>query len=108
LRAGGCELIRAGTITEGLEELRALLDFLRPGDVLMATRIDRLARSIADLQDIVRIVEARGDVFKGPERRQPEGSRRQGRARPRASRICTNRSSWANQTQRLVVLTRHD
>ena len=33
---------------------------LRKGDVLMVTRIDRLARSIGDLQDIVRAVRARG------------------------------------------------
>jgi hypothetical protein len=33
-------------------ELRTVLDFLRKGDVLIVTRIDRLARSIGDLQDI--------------------------------------------------------
>jgi DNA invertase Pin-like site-specific DNA recombinase len=44
---------RSGTRTAGREELRTVLDFLRNGDVLMVTRIDRLARSIGDLQDIV-------------------------------------------------------
>jgi DNA invertase Pin-like site-specific DNA recombinase len=39
--------------------LRTVLDFLRKGDVLMVTRIDRLARSIGDLQDIVRAIKAR-------------------------------------------------
>jgi DNA invertase Pin-like site-specific DNA recombinase len=29
-----------------------LLDFLRDGDTLVVTRIDRLARSLKDLQDI--------------------------------------------------------
>jgi DNA invertase Pin-like site-specific DNA recombinase len=38
-------------MTEGREELCTVLDFLRKGDVLMVTRIDRLARSIGDLQD---------------------------------------------------------
>lgn len=38
---------RSGTSTAGREELRTLIDFLRKGDVLMVTRIDRLARSIA-------------------------------------------------------------
>jgi Resolvase, N terminal domain len=42
--------------TAGREELRTVLDFLRKGDVLMVTRIDPLARSIGDLQDIVRTV----------------------------------------------------
>jgi DNA invertase Pin-like site-specific DNA recombinase len=64
LRAAGCEVIRAekrsGTSTEGRAELRTVLDFLRAGDVLTVTRIDRLARSIGDLQDIVRTVKARG------------------------------------------------
>jgi DNA invertase Pin-like site-specific DNA recombinase len=68
LKAAGCDVIRAekrsGTSTEGREELRIVLDFLRKGDVLMVTRIDRLARSIGDLQDIVRTVRARGASLK--------------------------------------------
>jgi DNA invertase Pin-like site-specific DNA recombinase len=36
-----------------------VLDFLRKGDVLMVMRIDSLARSIGDLQDIVRTVRAK-------------------------------------------------
>jgi Resolvase, N terminal domain len=43
------------------------LEFLREGDVLMVTRIDRLARSIGDLQDIVRTMRARGAVLKATE-----------------------------------------
>jgi DNA invertase Pin-like site-specific DNA recombinase len=45
----------------------AVLDFLREGDVLTVTRIDRLARSIGDLQDIVRAVRARGASLKATE-----------------------------------------
>lgn len=60
LRAAGCDIIReekaSGTSTEGRSELQTILDFLRPGDVLVVTRIDRLARSIADLQTIVRTI----------------------------------------------------
>lgn len=36
------------------------MDFLREGDTLVVTRIDRLARSIGDLQDIVRELRERG------------------------------------------------
>ena len=58
LTAAGCEVIRAekrsGATTQGREALGTVLEFLRSGDVLMVTRIDRLARSIGDLQDIVR------------------------------------------------------
>ena len=71
LRAAGCEVIRAekrsGTATAGREELRTILDFLRRGDVLMVTRIDRLARSIGDLQEIVRTVRAKGASLKATE-----------------------------------------
>ena len=71
LSAAGCDLIRAekrsGTTTTGREELRTVLDFLRAGDVLMVTRIDRLARSIGDLQDIVRTVKARGASLRATE-----------------------------------------
>jgi DNA invertase Pin-like site-specific DNA recombinase len=71
LRAAGCEVIRAkkrsGTTTAGREELRTVLDFLRKGDVLMVTRIDRLARSIGDLQDIVRAIRAKGAALKATE-----------------------------------------
>src|SRR6478609_10362403 len=71
LQAAGCEIIRSekrsGTTTAGRDELRTVLDFLRKGDVLMVTRIDRLARSIGDLQDIVRAVKARGAALKATE-----------------------------------------
>jgi DNA invertase Pin-like site-specific DNA recombinase len=71
LRAAGCDVIRAekrsGTTTNGRTELQTVLEFLRPGDVLMVTRIDRLARSIGDLQDIVRAVKAKGAALKATE-----------------------------------------
>ena len=72
LRAAGCEIIRSekrsGTTTAGRDELRTILEkFLRKGDVLMVTRIDRLARSIGDLQDIVRAVKAHGASLKATE-----------------------------------------
>jgi len=71
LKAAGCEVIRAekrsGTSTEGRAELRTVLEFLRPGDELVVTRIDRLARSIGDLQDIVRAIRAKGASLKAAE-----------------------------------------
>jgi DNA invertase Pin-like site-specific DNA recombinase len=64
LKAAGCEVVRSekvsGTSTSGRVELNTLLEFLRRGDTLMVTRIDRLARSVADLQDIVRDLRSRG------------------------------------------------
>jgi predicted site-specific integrase-resolvase len=71
LKREGCTTIRSekrsGTTTRGREELRTVLDFLRAGDVLMVTRIDRLAKSIGDLQDIVRTVRVKGASLKATE-----------------------------------------
>jgi DNA invertase Pin-like site-specific DNA recombinase len=71
LRAAGCNTIRAekrsGTTTEGRTELATVLDFLRPGDTLMVTRIDRLARSIGDLETIVKAVQAKRAHLKATE-----------------------------------------
>jgi DNA invertase Pin-like site-specific DNA recombinase len=64
LRAAGCEVVRSekvtGTTREGRTELATLLEFMRDGDVLMVTKVDRLARSIGDLQDIVRALKSKG------------------------------------------------
>lgn len=71
LLKAGCQLVReekkSGATTEGRKELDTLLDFIRAGDVLMVTRVDRLARSIGDLQDIVRMLKAKGVSLKATE-----------------------------------------
>jgi DNA invertase Pin-like site-specific DNA recombinase len=71
LRAAGCHVIRrekrSGTKVSGRDELRTVLDFIQPGDTLMVTRVDRLARSIGDLQDIVRELRAKGADLKATE-----------------------------------------
>jgi len=64
LKAAGCTIIRAekksATTTDGRDELRTLIDFARKGDTIMVTRIDRLARSLADLALLVKELESRG------------------------------------------------
>jgi len=68
LRAAGCEVIRAEKVTgTSRTELQVLLDFLRRGDTLVVTRIDRLARSIKDLQDIVYTLKEQGVTLKAIE-----------------------------------------
>jgi DNA invertase Pin-like site-specific DNA recombinase len=52
------------TTRESRRELETLLEFLRPGDTLVVTRIDRLARSVADLQDIVRTLKSKSVSLK--------------------------------------------
>ena len=67
LMAAGCETIRqekaSGTTTEGRPELATILEFLRAGDAVVVTRIDRLARSIGDLQVIVRRIREAGGAL---------------------------------------------
>lgn len=71
LRAAGCQVVRAekvtGTRREGRTELDLLMSFLHPGDTLVVTRVDRLARSIKDLQDIVYDLKARDVTLKATE-----------------------------------------
>lgn len=57
LKAEGCTVIRSekvsGASRDGRTELQTVLDFLRPGDELMVTRLDRLGRSTRDVLNIV-------------------------------------------------------
>ena len=57
----------SGTRRDGRSELQVLLDFLRAGDTLVVTRIDRLARSLKDLQDIVYELKAKAVALKATE-----------------------------------------
>ena len=71
LTNAGCETIRqekvSGTSIQGRDELNTLLEFLRDGDELVVTRIDRLARSIRDLQNIVYDLDKKGVVLSATE-----------------------------------------
>jgi len=71
LKAAGCGVIRAETASgsrrDGRTELQALLDFLHEGDTLVVTRIDRLARSMKDLQDIVHELKQKGVSLRATE-----------------------------------------
>jgi DNA invertase Pin-like site-specific DNA recombinase len=71
LKAAGCNVIRAekasGGRRDGRTELQALLDFVQPGDTLIVTRIDRLARSMKDLKDIVHDLKTRGVALRATE-----------------------------------------
>src|SRR6056297_3567386 len=64
LKAAGCGMIRteqkSGASLDGRPELRTILDFIHPGETLVVTRIDRLARSLGDLQTIVSRLKSKG------------------------------------------------
>lgn len=71
LIAAGCEKLFAekesGTTTDNRAALAEALDFIREGDTFMVTRIDRLARSVADLEAIVANVKAKRAFLKAVE-----------------------------------------
>lgn len=68
LNKHACEHIRSekvsGRSLENRPELRLLLDFMRPGDELFVTRLDRLARSITDLRNIIDILNKKDCVLR--------------------------------------------
>ena len=63
----GCEKVfkekRSG-VDAGRPELKRCLEYLREGDTLLVTKIDRLARSTSDLYRIVSLLAEKGVAFK--------------------------------------------
>src|SRR5690349_24970793 len=63
----GCEKVfkekRSG-IDAGRPELRRCLEYLREGDTLLVTKIDRLARSTSDLYRIISLLADKGVAFR--------------------------------------------
>ena len=68
LRAAGVEKVFAEQISSvaSRAQLEAALDFIRTGDVFVVTKLDRLARSVADLCAIVKRIEAKGASLRIP------------------------------------------
>ncbi|OWV72196.1 resolvase [Rhizobium sp. R634] len=64
LKAEGCVIVRAekvsGASREGRTELSTIIEFLREGDELVVTRLDRLGRDTRDVLNIVHECEQRG------------------------------------------------
>src|ERR1043166_4339331 len=62
LTAAGCEKVFKEQVSSvgTRQQLEAALDFIREGDTLVVTKLDRLARSIGHLSDITKAVEAKG------------------------------------------------
>jgi DNA invertase Pin-like site-specific DNA recombinase len=62
LRATGCTRLFTEQVSSVAQraQLAAALDFVREGDTLVVTRLDRLARSTADLLAIIATLERKG------------------------------------------------
>ncbi|MFP7327539.1 recombinase family protein [Serratia marcescens] len=57
----------SGAKKEGRQALEDCLDYLREGDTLVITRIDRLSRSLRDLQDLVHELEGQNIKLRATE-----------------------------------------
>ena len=64
LKAAGCTLVRTETVSggsrDGRNELASILDFVRPGDVLIVVKLDRLGRNTRDVLNLVHELEEKG------------------------------------------------
>lgn len=64
LRAAGCERLFVEQVSSvdvvAREQLTQALDFIREGDTLVVTKLDRLARSVAHLVDISARIRGKG------------------------------------------------
>lgn len=64
LTAHGCEKVFTEQVSSvdvvAREQLAAMLDFVRDGDVVVATKLDRLARSVPHLIQITEVLERKG------------------------------------------------
>lgn len=83
LHAAGCDKVfaekRSGTTTTERDQLALALDYVREGDVLLVTRLDRLARSIIDLRQIIDQLQARGVGFRALNQAAMDTTRSDGR-----------------------------
>jgi len=71
LNNAGCNKVfsekQSGTTVNNRTELANCLNYLREGDTLIITRIDRLARSLRDLQNLVHELKCKGITLKAIE-----------------------------------------
>lgn len=68
IQSAGCEKVfseqKSGTTKKGRSALVECLDYMREGDTLVITKIDRLARSARDLHNLVHELEEKGISLK--------------------------------------------
>ena len=71
LQKAGCEKIfqekKSGTKTYNRPELQNALDFVRNGDTLIVTRLDRCSRNVKDLHQIIETLNNKQVGFKATE-----------------------------------------
>lgn len=71
--------LQSGSNTTNRPKLKECLRFIRNGDVLICTKLDRLAHSMADLADILKTVETKGANLKVLDQREIDTTTANGR-----------------------------
>lgn len=68
LRAVGCDVVReeavSGHSRAGRTELETILEFIRPGDLLVVVKLDRLGRSTRDVLNLVHELQGKGAALR--------------------------------------------
>jgi DNA invertase Pin-like site-specific DNA recombinase len=68
LKKAGCGIIRtekvSGKSREGRAGLATVMEFIRPGDVLVVVKLDRLGRSTRDVLNLVHELEQKGAALR--------------------------------------------
>jgi DNA invertase Pin-like site-specific DNA recombinase len=66
LKSAGCKKLFREQVssTAGRDQLEATIDYIREGDTLVVTKLDRLARSTLHLWEIVKRLEAKGAALR--------------------------------------------
>jgi len=66
LEAAGCTKVFSEQVSSVAErdQLDAAIDYLRDGDALVVTKLDRLARSMRDLLELIARIEAKGAALR--------------------------------------------
>ncbi len=64
LAAAGCQKVFVEQVSsvdvKAREELAEAIEFIREGDILVVTKLDRLARSVVHLLEVLEVIEAKG------------------------------------------------
>ena len=102
LEAAGCTMVRTetgdGATLAGQSELGTILEFIHPGETLVVTRIDRLARSCAISRSLSRPSRTRAPISPPPNSGGHLDRCRQGVLR-HARRLCRVRDQPARERQ---------
>jgi DNA invertase Pin-like site-specific DNA recombinase len=67
LHNAGCDPVHEENASGGDRSrpvLKRLLEAIRPGDTLVVVRIDRLARSLSHLLEVIETIQERGAAFR--------------------------------------------